>query len=103
MERHSTGLARVTWILGGVALGAAAMYMMDPVQGNRRRALVRDKAYSSRVKLRKSINAKSRDLANRARGLQAEARHMLEKKDRQAGAQTTSPPVTSAEASMIEI
>jgi hypothetical protein len=103
MERHSTGLSRVTWILGGIALGAAAMYMMDPVQGNRRRALVRDKAYSSRIRLRKTINAKSRDLANRAKGLRAEARHMLEKKERDADAQRTSPPVTSAEASMIEI
>ena len=103
MERNPTTLSRLIWIIGGAALGAAAMYMMDPVQGNRRRALVRDKAYSSRIKLRKSINAKSRDLANRTMGLRAEARRMLGKTDRHADTHRTSPPITSAEASMIEI
>ena len=42
-------------------------------RGNRRRALARDKMYSAMVKGRKQINAKSRDLANRAKGLRAEA------------------------------
>ena len=83
MYRYSTNLSRVMWILSSAAIGAAAMYLLDPVQGKRRRALVRDKAYSSRVRMRKSINAKSRDLANRAKGLQAEARHMLRQKGSQ--------------------
>lgn len=87
MDQQSTNLSYVTWILGGIALGAAAMYMFDPVQGNRRRALARDKVYSSRVQLRKSINAKSHDLANRAKGLRAEARHILPKKDSQTSTQ----------------
>lgn len=87
MNRYSTTLSRVTWIVSGAAIGAAAMYLLDPVQGKRRRALVRDKAYSSRVRMRKSLNAKSRDLANRAKGLQAEARHMLQHKGRQPSTQ----------------
>ncbi len=30
-------------LLGGIGLGAALMYMVDPDRGKRRRALVRDK------------------------------------------------------------
>jgi hypothetical protein len=37
-----------TWatLLGAAALGATAMYLFDPVQGRRRRALVGDKLHS---------------------------------------------------------
>lgn len=61
----------------GVALGAFTMFLLDPAKGNRRRALVRDKMYSALVRTRKRIDAKSRDVANRAKGLGAEARHIL--------------------------
>ncbi|MDQ3186048.1 MAG: YtxH domain-containing protein [Pseudomonadota bacterium] len=77
MNRNSTNISRVNWMLGGVALGAFAMFLLDPDKGNRRRALARDKMYSAAVRTRKRVDAKSRDLANRAKGLRAEASHML--------------------------
>ncbi len=70
-------ISRVNWMLGGFALGALVMFILDPDKGSRRRALARDKVYSAAVRARKRIDAKSRDLANRAKGLGAEASHML--------------------------
>jgi gas vesicle protein len=76
MNEDTTEVSRVKWVLGGAALGALTMFLMDPDRGNRRRALAKDKIYSAAVRTRKQIDAKSRDLANRAKGLQAEARHL---------------------------
>lgn len=47
-------------VLGGLALGALAMYIFDPVHGNRRRALVRDKINSMKDKSRMHAQDKSR-------------------------------------------
>lgn len=60
-------------ILGGLGLGAAAMYLLDPNGGSRRRALIRDKAIGLSNDLRQSVEAKGRDLGNRAKGLLHEA------------------------------
>jgi gas vesicle protein len=78
-------------ILGGIALGAVGMYMLDPVQGNRRRALVRDKIYSLMVKSRKVADATSRDLANRVEGIGAETKSALSKL-KEAATESSSPP-----------
>jgi hypothetical protein len=75
---YTDSMASSAFLLGGFALGALAMYLLDPVQGNRRRALVRDKMTSARVKARRQAEATATDLANRARGLQAEARHVAD-------------------------
>lgn len=77
MDQETADVSRVKWVLGGAALGALTMFLMDPDRGNRRRALARDKIRSATVRTRKQIDAKSRDLANRAKGLQAEARHLV--------------------------
>jgi len=79
MNLHSTG--RVNWLFSGLALGALTMFLLDPAKGRRRRALARDKIYSAGVKTRKRIDAKSRDLTNRAKGLRAEARHVMSGND----------------------
>jgi Flp pilus assembly protein TadB len=63
-----------TYVIGAFALGALAMYLLDPVQGNRRRALIRDKAYSAAHKTREMADAASTDVANRAKGMAAELR-----------------------------
>jgi len=52
-------------MLGGLALGALAMYIFDPVQGNRRRAAVRDKLHNMTAGTRSMYEAKSRDRGNR--------------------------------------
>jgi gas vesicle protein len=77
MNHGSTDASRMKWALGGAAVGALTMFLLDPEKGNRRRAEARDKMYSAMVKTRKQVNAKARDLANRAKGLRAEARSVL--------------------------
>lgn len=71
------------WILGSAALGALTMFLFDPDRGNRRRAMARDKMYSAVVKTRKQIDAQSRDLANRAKGLRHDAGELFSKTEEQ--------------------
>ena len=61
----------------GVALGAAAMYMLDPDKGRRRRAVVGDKVASVGIDARRALRAAGRDAAHRLTGLGARARHLL--------------------------
>jgi osmotically-inducible protein OsmY len=63
-------------LLGGLGLGAALMYVLDPQRGKRRRALVRDKAVRVAHKASDTLDARSRDLRNRARGVAAEVKAM---------------------------
>jgi len=63
---------RLLTFLKGVGLGATLMYFFDPDRGNRRRALVRDKAIHTTNQLGKTIDSASRDFTNRAAGLVAE-------------------------------
>jgi len=51
------------------AIGAAAMYLLDPQQGRRRRALLRDRLSSRINRLDEAMGVAGRDLANRTRGL----------------------------------
>jgi hypothetical protein len=64
-------------LVGGIGIGAALMYMLDPDRGNRRRALVRDKLVSAAHKTSDGLGATARDLRNRASGLAAQSRSML--------------------------
>jgi hypothetical protein len=73
MYRNSTNTSSAMWMVGGFALGVLAMFLMDPDRGTRRRALVRDKMVSAAISTRKALDAQSRDLANRAKGVAAEA------------------------------
>jgi BON domain-containing protein len=61
-------------LLGGIGLGAALMYLLDPDRGARRRALARDRAVRFGRVAGERLGARSRDLRNRARGLAARAR-----------------------------
>lgn len=72
-----SGGGRFAALLGGIGLGAAVMYVLDPEGGRRRRALARDKAVSLANKTTRVVEAKSRDLANRAKGIAAEARSKM--------------------------
>ena len=53
----------------GILAGAAAAYLLDPAQGRRRRALVRDKALKTYRDACEFADAASRDLRNRAEGV----------------------------------
>jgi hypothetical protein len=71
MNREATLLA------GGIGLGAALMYILDPDRGRRRRALLRDQLLSAAHRAPDVVGTAARDLSNRARGLAAEAGSMF--------------------------
>jgi uncharacterized membrane protein len=58
-----------TKLVGGLALGAAAMYVLDPDHGRRRRALARDKAGRMARQAGDAWNSGTRDLGSRLRGM----------------------------------
>ena len=59
------------------AAGAAAMYLLDPQTGGRRRALARDRGVGATRDLQDSVRRTGRDAANRLRGRVAETKsHM---------------------------
>ena len=60
---------RATTLITGLALGAGAMYLLDPRSGSRRRALTRDKARHLAHEAAETAEKARRDLANRARGV----------------------------------
>jgi hypothetical protein len=72
-----SGGGRFAALLGGIGLGAAVMYVLDPQGGRRRRALARDKAVAFANEASRVVGARSRDLANRAKGVAAEARSKM--------------------------
>ncbi len=56
----------------GLALGALAMFILDPQQGRRRRALARDKMVRAKHEVSDFVAGTTQDLRNRAYGLAAE-------------------------------
>ena len=64
----------VALLAAGFGLGALMMYLMDPEQGRRRRALARDQVTSFVNDAERRIEAKARHFSNRAQGMMAEAR-----------------------------
>jgi len=61
-------------LLGGIGLGAGLMYFLDPQQGRRRRALVRDQFTHLSHEASEAADVTARDAANRAAGVWAEAK-----------------------------
>ena len=63
------------WMMftAGAAVGAGVMCLLDPGRGARRRSLVRDQMMRATHKTADGLDALSRDVANRARGVAAEA------------------------------
>ncbi len=70
----------VVW-LGGVALGAAAMYVADPVHGKRRREMAQDKFHKAGRKAEQTWQNMRRDAGGRLQGLQSQADRWLGKHD----------------------
>jgi uncharacterized membrane protein len=67
--------------LGSMGLGATLMYVLDPVQGRRRRAVARDKLYSALRRERDFIGKGRRDLGHRLVGSLASLRSSLSSDD----------------------
>lgn len=72
---------RLTTLLTSIGIGAGLMYFFDPARGDRRRALVRDQAYSLRDRSDEAINIAMVDLRNRLRGVLAEGMARLSDQD----------------------
>jgi uncharacterized membrane protein len=62
-------------LLGGLGIGAALMYFLDPTRGRRRRALMRDQMTHAVRKGEHGVEATVHDLSNRAQGMAAEVRN----------------------------
>ena len=67
-------------LLGALGIGAAAMYFFDPQQGRQRRALARDRFMHYRREAMEYAEGTAQDLRNRAQGMAAEARGMVERR-----------------------
>jgi len=65
-------------LIGGLGLGAALMYVLDPERGKRRRALVRDRAVRAVNRASDTLGVRSRDWRNRARGVAAQVKAMTQ-------------------------
>src|SRR5437763_16859642 len=68
-------------LVGGVGLGAALMYFLDPERGKRRRALVRDKFEAAGNKASCYAGKMGRDSRNRAYGMGAESKSLFKHDD----------------------
>ena len=77
-EPRKDPTATAAALLAGIGIGAAAMYLLDPDQGRRRRALLRDQLIKARRVTGETVQGLSRDAANRARGAAAETRSSAE-------------------------
>ncbi|HEY8666776.1 MAG TPA: hypothetical protein VIL86_08935 [Tepidisphaeraceae bacterium] len=75
-REHSAGdiVGQTACALGSMALGAAAMYFLDPVSGRRRRALVGDKFNRYFNQGGRWVSKKGKHWSNRAKGMVAETR-----------------------------
>jgi hyperosmotically inducible periplasmic protein len=67
-------------LLGTLGIGALCMYFFDPVSGRRRRALLRDQLVHAKHEIDDYAEGKSKDLRNRAQGVIAETRSMMEQR-----------------------
>jgi uncharacterized membrane protein len=64
-------------VVASAALGAAAMYVLDPNKGKRRRAILRDKTRSSLTNISHLAQVSARDISHRVQGFRATARRLF--------------------------
>ncbi len=68
---------RAITFVKGALVGATAMWLLDPDQGSRRRARLRQQAERGVRSAQHSVDVSIRDLGRRAQGLAAEARALM--------------------------
>ncbi|HEU4452528.1 MAG TPA: SRPBCC family protein [Gemmatimonadales bacterium] len=66
-------------LLTGLAVGAGAMYLLDPERGARRRSLLRDRSVRASRVLGEGFGTAARDVRNRSTGAAASIRSRLHK------------------------
>ncbi len=67
-------MTAVLRLIAGIAAGATAMYLLDPVSGRRRRTVTRDQGAAACRKATRLAAGKSRQMADRTKGALAKAR-----------------------------
>lgn len=70
----------LTGLATGLFLGALAMFVFDPQQGGRRRALARDKMVRYGNDIGDAVSGAAKDLGNRAYGIAKEAEGLVREK-----------------------
>ena len=79
----------LTGLATGLFIGALAMFVFDPQQGRRRRALARDKVVRYGTDAADYVSTTAKDLGNRAYGVAKETEGAV--RDRLAGEVPTKP------------
>jgi hypothetical protein len=91
-DYEESGPSPFLWFLGGLGLGALFMYLTDPDNGRRRRALIGDQyAHATRV-VREGAEGMVRDATNRASGMLTKARVSLEERQAARRGEPEGPP-----------
>jgi len=76
-RRDDSSTTFLTGFATGLFLGALAMFIFDPQQGRRRRALVRDKMVRYGNDVGDYVGATAKDLSNRAYGVVKETEGLV--------------------------
>lgn len=72
-EEYESNQSRLAWMLGGLSLGAIAMYLADPERGPQRRAAARETLRDAVSSTGDVLDLARRDLGSRVQGLRAQA------------------------------
>ncbi len=75
------GIDRLEGFIGGLALGAALMFLLDPRGGRRRRALIRDRLVRGDHQLSHTTDELSARFSNKMKGIAAETRKRFSSQD----------------------
>jgi hypothetical protein len=86
---HQRDASLALLILSGLALGAGLMYLFDPLVGNQRRQIGRNKARSYWQKTGKALDTTRRALGERAHELGSEGKGGVQGDQEQPGTSTT--------------
>ncbi len=78
MRQQNEGLLPM---LAGLGMGALTMYVMDPRQGRRRRAIMKDKIIKAWRKSGAALDAAGRDIAHRVQGIAAETKGAMRERE----------------------
>jgi gas vesicle protein len=88
----------LTGVATGLFLGALAMFIFDPQQGRRRRALARDKMVRYGNDIGEYVSGTAKDLSNRAYGVAKETEGLVREKigGQKQAAQTEQNPIATS-------
>ena len=82
-EEYASNQSRLAWILGGVSLGAIAMYLADPDRGRQRRAYARDTVRSAMSSTGEALNVARHDIGSRMQDWRAQASNLMSRRTEQ--------------------